>query len=55
MARNEAPGVADAFKTAQPCPDVPGLVLRHLRCPDDYPPMNVIANATRAATASPGH
>jgi mycothiol synthase len=36
----------DRFPTA---PDVPGLVFRHLREPDDYRPMNAIANAVRAA------
>jgi mycothiol synthase len=52
MAGSNAPAVSDAFRTAQPLPDVPGLVLRHLRRPDDYPPMNVIANATRAAVGN---
>jgi mycothiol synthase len=35
------------FPTARPLP--PGLVLRHLRPPDDYRPMNAIANAIRTA------
>ena len=50
MAGSDAPPVADAFRTARPLPDIPGLVLRHLRPPDDYGPMNEIANATRAAS-----
>jgi ribosomal protein S18 acetylase RimI-like enzyme len=50
MAGSDAPPVADAFRTSQPLPDIPGLVFRHVRRPDDYPQMNVIANATRAAT-----
>jgi mycothiol synthase len=37
------------FDTAAPLPPVPGLLLRHLRPPDDYPPMNAIANAVRQA------
>ena len=52
MTRNDATEVSDAFRTSQPLPDVPGLVLRHLRRPDDYPRMNEIANATRATTGS---
>jgi ribosomal protein S18 acetylase RimI-like enzyme len=43
-------GTSAAFRTARPLPDIPGLLLRHLRAPDDYPPMNAIANATRFAT-----
>jgi mycothiol synthase len=35
------------FPTPEPVPA--GLVLRHLRAPDDYRPMNAIANALRAA------
>jgi mycothiol synthase len=50
MAGSDAPLVADAFRTARPFPGIPGLVLRHLRAPDDYAPMNAIANATRAST-----
>jgi mycothiol synthase len=49
MAPSDAPGVADAFETASGPPAIPGLVLRHLRAPDDYPHMNAIANAVRAA------
>ncbi len=52
MASNDATRVSDAFRTARPLSDVSGLVLRHLRRPDDYPAMNAIANATRAATGS---
>lgn len=52
MARSDAPLVTDAFRTAQPLAEIPGLVLRHVRRPDDYPGMNAIANATRAATGS---
>jgi hypothetical protein len=50
MAGRDASLVADAFQTTRPLPDIPGLVFRHLRPPDDYPQMNAIANATRAAT-----
>jgi mycothiol synthase len=50
MAGSDAPVMADAFRTIRPLPDIPGLVFRHLRAPDDYPGMNMIANATRAAT-----
>jgi hypothetical protein len=50
MAGRDAPPAADAFRTRRPLPDIRGLVLRHLRAPDDYGPMNAIANATRAAT-----
>jgi len=49
MAGRDAPQVADAFPAARTLPDFPGLVLRHLRAPDDYVRMNEIANATRAA------
>ena len=38
-----------AFPTGAPLPPIPGLVLRHLRAPDDYAAMNAIANAIRAA------
>lgn len=37
------------FETGAPLPAVPGLVLRHLRAPDDYRAMNAVANAIRAA------
>ena len=37
------------FPTAAPLPPIPGLVLRHLRAPDDLHDMNAIANAIRAA------
>jgi mycothiol synthase len=50
MAGSDVPRVADAFRTIRPLPDIPGLVFRHLRAPDDYPGMNMIANAARAAT-----
>jgi ribosomal protein S18 acetylase RimI-like enzyme len=40
---------AEAFATSRPLPAVPGLVIRHLRRPDDYPAMNRIANAVRLA------
>ena len=38
-----------SFPTAGPLPPIPGLVLRHLRAPDDLHDMNTIANAIRAA------
>jgi mycothiol synthase len=41
------------FPTASPLPPIPGLVLRHLRAPDDLPAMNAIANAIRAANGDP--
>jgi len=53
MAGSDATPVADAFRTKRPLPDIPGLVFRHLRAPDDYAPMNVIANATRVSTGDP--
>lgn len=37
------------FATGIPQPPIPGLVLRHLRAPDDYRAMNALANAVRAA------
>ena len=43
----EAASAIRPFPTAAPLPA--GLVLRHLRPPDDYAPMNAIANAIRAA------
>ena len=49
-ARPDARPATDLFQTARILPDIPGLVLRHLRAPDDYPPMNRIANATRLAS-----
>jgi ribosomal protein S18 acetylase RimI-like enzyme len=49
MAASDAPQVADAFRTVRPLPPIPGLRLRHLRAPDDYPAMNAIANGARAA------
>jgi ribosomal protein S18 acetylase RimI-like enzyme len=49
MGAGDAPPVTDAFRTAVPLPDLPGLAVRHLRAPDDYPRMNEIANAARAA------
>jgi len=39
----------DVFLTGTPLPDIPGLVLRHLRPPDDYAAMNVLANEVRIA------
>jgi GNAT superfamily N-acetyltransferase len=52
MARTDSVDVAEQpairpFRTAAPLPA--GLVLRHLAPPDDYQPMNAIANALRAA------
>ena len=47
MAMGEATAAIRAFPTAGDLPA--GLVLRHLRPPDDYAPMNAIANAIRAA------
>ncbi len=52
MAASDALKVADAYRTSRPLPDIPGVVLRPLRAPDDYPRMNEIANATRAATGA---
>jgi ribosomal protein S18 acetylase RimI-like enzyme len=40
---------AETFATERPLPDIPGLVVRHIRRPDDYPAMNRIANAGRLA------
>lgn len=37
------------FDSATSRASAPGLVLRHLRAPDDYPAMNALANAVRAA------
>jgi mycothiol synthase len=39
----------DRFEPAVALPEIPGLVFRHLRPPDDYPAMNATANANRAA------
>ncbi len=50
MAGPEAPAVTDAFATSVELPA--GLVLRHLRAPDDYRRMNEIANATRASVGN---
>jgi mycothiol synthase len=47
MARGVAAAANRPFQTAAPLPA--GLVLRHLRPPDDYPGMNAIANAIRRA------
>jgi ribosomal protein S18 acetylase RimI-like enzyme len=47
MGRPDASATIRPFPTPHPLP--PGLVLRHLRPPDDYPPMNAIANAIREA------
>ncbi len=41
------------FQPAGDLPSVPGLAFRHLRVPDDYGPMNAIANASRLAEGSP--
>jgi ribosomal protein S18 acetylase RimI-like enzyme len=50
MSRTKAAATMDRpFPTAAPLPDVPGLVLRHLRAPDDYRAMNAVANAIRSA------
>jgi mycothiol synthase len=47
-----APSAHRPFPTAAPLPPIPGLVLRHLRAPDDLPAMNAIANAIRDATGA---
>ena len=47
MTTGEATEAIRHFPTAGPLPA--GLVLRHLRPPDDYPAMNAIANAIRMA------
>jgi mycothiol synthase len=47
MATRDATHAVRPFPTAGPLP--PGLVLRHLQPPGDYPLMNAIANAIRAA------
>jgi len=47
MTMGEAAAATRPFPTAGPLPA--GLVLRHLRPPDDYPAMNAIANAIRTA------
>lgn len=51
MATTERETGARPFATTVSLP--PGLVLRHLRAPDDYRPMNAIANAIRAAEGTP--
>jgi mycothiol synthase len=51
MATTERETGARPFATSVPLP--PGLVLRHLRAPDDYRAMNAIANAIRAAERTP--
>jgi mycothiol synthase len=43
----------DRFEPAVELPDIPGLAFRHLRAPDDYPAMNAVANANRAADGDP--
>jgi mycothiol synthase len=47
MTAGEAAAAIRPFPTPDPLP--PGLALRHLRAPDDYPHMNAVANAIRAA------
>jgi mycothiol synthase len=47
MTAGETSATIRPFPTARPLPA--GLLLRHLRPPDDYPAMNAIANAIRAA------
>jgi mycothiol synthase len=49
MGGRDAPPAAKVrpYLTATPLP--PGVFLRHLQAPDDYHPMNAIANAVRAA------
>jgi mycothiol synthase len=47
MTAGETSATIRPFPTAEPLPA--GLVLRHLRPPDDYRAMNAIANAIRAA------
>lgn len=44
-----APAAIEPFPTDGPPPAIPGFLLRHLRAPDDYGPMNDLANAVRAA------
>jgi mycothiol synthase len=51
MATIDTESATRPFPTVGPLP--PGLVLRHLRPPDDYPPMNAIANAIRRAEGTP--
>jgi mycothiol synthase len=51
MATIDAESATRPFRTVGPLP--PGLVLRHLRPPDDYPAMNAIANAIRRAEGTP--
>ena len=48
-ARRTANSAADIFAISRPLAPIPGLVVRHLRRPDDYPAMNRIANAVRLA------
>ncbi len=49
MANRESPPAARPSPTARPLPPIPGFILRHLQTPDDYQPMNAIANAVRVA------
>jgi mycothiol synthase len=42
----------DTTPGSLPALSIPGVGLRHLRRPDDYPAMNAIANAVRAAEGS---
>jgi mycothiol synthase len=51
MATTERDTGARPFATSVSLP--PGLVLRHLRAPDDYRAMNAIANAIRTAEGTP--
>jgi mycothiol synthase len=43
----------DRFEPAVELPDIPGLIFRHLRAPDDYPAMNATANSNRAVDGDP--
>jgi mycothiol synthase len=49
MTGRDAASTVRPFATSRPIQAIPGLVLRHLIRPDDYPGMNAVANAARAA------
>ena len=49
MASRDGATTVRPFATTQTPPSIPGLLLRHLIRPDDYPGMNLVANASRAA------
>lgn len=49
MAQTVVAPVAESDEARSAAASVPGLVIRSLRAPDDYPEMNRIANAARAA------